>query len=207
MFWYEAFLSVVCWYEAFLSVVCWFLFWVGRRRTSGRRQARFSCDEWRLSVGLALLSQTLTKAVVFFASGTPRQSKRQPIVLARGVVVLVGRDAVARRQFCILCVYGWSMLINVDYANRCRIGSLVAHPVWANCRSSSCAPSTLTGFQLPVAWRETAVSAPYFPGCVRAFQFKVSMPGALLIQTGHLYYILYNKKTSNKNDRLKITGE
>ena len=61
---------------------------------------------------------------------------------------VVGRDAVARRQFCILCVYGWSMLIDVDYANRCCVGSLVAHPVWANCRSSSCAPSTLTGFQL-----------------------------------------------------------
>ena len=61
--------------------------WVGGAVLVGAKRGFRATNDVDISVGLALLSQTLTNAVVFFASGTPRQSKRQPIVLARGVVV------------------------------------------------------------------------------------------------------------------------
>ena len=113
----------------------------------------------------------------------------------RFVVFAVGRDAVARRQFRILCVYGWSMLIDVDYANRCCVGSLVAHPVWANCRSSSCAPSTLTGFQLrsTCCVKRDCCKCSIFSrmcACVPVRSWHARCTTDTEYRTGHLYNIL-----------------
>jgi len=63
--------------------------WVGGAVLVGAKRGFRATNDVDISVGLALLSQTLTNAVVFFASGTPRQSKRQPIVLARGVLLFL----------------------------------------------------------------------------------------------------------------------